>query len=170
MSHNEGYIKIDKLNDDNYRAWAYRMQGILEEKEVWNTMMEAKPDNVTQEDWKLKEEKAKRLIVFYVEDRQLIYIKNCKTGREAWETLKNHHLQPTVSARTAIFRKLCKTQLQTGESMRNHINNMLQWIDQLAEMNSPLKEDVAVGILLASLNKDYETTLSLHFKHGTKKN
>ena len=158
--------RIDKLSHDNYIAWAFRMKMLLSEEEVWETIegeVQHAPEigatavvKAEYEKYKKKQASALQWIVFSCADSQLVYVKGCKTGKEAWETLKETHSQPTLGSRIRIMKQLFKIELAENGSMREHIDKILNLLDKLNEMGSDIGNDVSVTILIGSLGKSYE--------------
>lgn len=151
----ESLFKIEKLSHDNYMSWAFMMKIVLMEKELWTTISDAAPNPVTAE-WTKKSASAFHLISLSCDKTQVIHIKKCTSGKEAWDILKSHHQQSTLAARIRVTKCLFKAELEKDGSMRAHLDKMMAWMDELSEMDSALEDGVAVSAILASLNSDYE--------------
>lgn len=146
---------IDKLNNENYRPWSFKMMMLLNREECGDVITEEKPQNPNEE-WKKKAQKALQIISMSVEDNQIVYFKTCKDGREAWNVLKDIHQKDDSAAQIRIMKKLFKVNLEVGGSMRDHFNKIVDMIDQLQEMDVKMPNTLIVGIILASLNEEYE--------------
>jgi hypothetical protein len=53
-------------------------------------------------EYEKKQSAAMQWIVFSCADNQLVHLKGCKTGKEAWDTLKELHSQPTLGSRIRV--------------------------------------------------------------------
>lgn len=159
--------KIPKLNHDNYSAWAFRAELLLKAEGAWNVITEEPPipddsdaSRAQVAAWNANQLKGKSIIGLAVEDSQLIYIKKCSTARLCWEALKTHHKLPTLGARLQLYDQIFSEKLHHQGSMREHIGKLRTWYDDLAEMDSPLPDDIAVGVLLTSVNKVYKNLVT----------
>jgi transposase InsO family protein len=151
--------KIEKLGHDNYMSWSFKMKMLLKKEEVYDTIIEEAPNPVTEE-WNKKSEKALQLIVLSCLDNQIVYLRTANTGKEAWESLKEHHKQPTLTAKIRIMKKLFRKELTRGGSMREHLDNLFTYFDELSEIDSAINEDIKIGIILSSLNQDYDNVVT----------
>lgn len=164
MASKEKYYHVDKLNNTNYRTWAFQMMALFEHEEVAEVITQDKPAVDAAEAvvaaWQKSSSKAKRLITFSVESNQIVYIKQAKDGREAWEMLKRIHGQNDVGAQVRVLKGLLKTELVSGVSMRDHIAKITDSLDHLGEMDMVLSEPMKVGIVLSTLSEDYEAVVT----------
>lgn len=161
-SNEKVFNSIDKLNNDNYSIWSFKIKSYLQEKEVWNVINEDKPvANDKNQDavatWIKKDQKAYNLIVLSIANNQIIHIKSVKTAKEAWEKLKEEHQKSTLATKIRIYKKIFQTNLKKNQSVRDHVDKLLDLFDQLNELGSPLPKELAVSCVLASLNEDYSS-------------
>lgn len=156
-------INFEKLNFDNYATWSYRMKIHLMAEECWD-QIETPPaideDAAVNTCNKLKDLKAQKFISSAVETSQIIHIKDKKTSKEVWDALKLYHQRPTLSTITQIRKKLFKAELNPGGSMETHLQIIFECLDKLTDLGVPLDEQTSVGIILASLNSDYDSLIT----------
>jgi hypothetical protein len=145
---------MEKLNHDNYRAWAFKMKAILMEKDVWNSVVEPEPEQVTAE-WTQMSISALCTIALSVENSQIPYLRRCNTAKEAWEALKNLHISKTPAAQMRVMRQLLSTKLPKDGSMTKHLEMMMDRLDEWEEMTGIFDVSFAIGVILSSLNSDY---------------
>ena len=93
---------IEKLDGSghtsNYFFWKWRATQILQEKGVWDGVIEdpttesgkEKPDKTTPE-WKKKDRHATTILIGLIKDSQLKFIANCKSAKEIWDKLAHVH-------------------------------------------------------------------------------
>ncbi|CRK95961.1 CLUMA_CG009404, isoform A [Clunio marinus] len=149
-------FQIEHLNGENYSTWAFKMQAILEIKDVWITIeSEARPEGITAEIWKDKESRARQLIALHVEGKEVVHIKKSKTGKEAWNEFKTMYQRRTAGAQMRTIRNLTSLRFKPEENMRDHMNKIAKWIDDLSEQDEPLKEKFACAIILGSVSGVY---------------
>jgi len=84
---------FERLDGSNFENWKFRMQMLFEEKELLD-MVEgveevpvSAPDSNVQQKYQKRQRKAYLMLAQMVADSQLVYIKDCKTGTEAWQKL-----------------------------------------------------------------------------------
>lgn len=73
---------IPRLNATNYFNWRFRMEMLLKEKDIWHTISEDKPSNVTPI-WIKADEKALATISLMIEDDQIQHIRTSKCAKDA---------------------------------------------------------------------------------------
>ncbi|KAG5673744.1 hypothetical protein PVAND_003764 [Polypedilum vanderplanki] len=153
---------IDKLTNDNYGSWSFKMKSYLEEKGVYYTISEEIPnesdDNYPQ--WKIDNKKALNLIILTVSDSLLIYIKKAEEAKTAWMALKNEFQSTSLAKKVRLYKKIFKTTLDKGASMQKHLSKISTYIDELSEIGVDLDEQLIVGLVLASLNEDYDSVVT----------
>lgn len=146
---------IEKLNNDNYLSWKFKMKMLLLKDNCFDTI-ELSESSKIDKDMEEKDQKALQLIALSVENSQLIHVKKAKGGREAWKNLKEYHQRSSLSNQVRIFRRLHSYKLKVGHSMRIHLEHIFEDLDELAEMEAPVDDKMAVKIILSSLNEDYD--------------
>lgn len=159
MASSEGIFKFDKLNENNYPAWSFKMKMLLAREGAWEVVEKDVPATKPQ-GWDEKCQKALQIIVLMVENSQVCYINECKTGREAWEILKDIYHPDDTAAQVRIISKLLNTKLEYGESMHRHLGKIFDLISTLKEMGMNLPEGFYVSALLSSLNESYNAVVS----------
>lgn len=167
MSDKSQVHKITKLNHDNYSAWVFRAELLLRQEGVWNVLTSPLPDEGDSDEtraahnsWKARDEKARTIIGLAVEDNQLVYIKKCATAKLCWDSLKSNHKLPTLGARLQLYEQIFSEKLTYNGSMREHLGKLMGWFDDLSEMDAPLPDDIAVGVILTSVSKVHKNLVT----------
>lgn len=154
-------LVIDKLTNENYPIWSFKIKAVMQEKDCWSAIEDKKPTDETKlAVWNKADIKALNTIILSVSNSQVIHIKNAKTAKEAWEALKEEHKKSGAGSKHRILKNIFQTTMKKGDSMRDHINVMMNYFDELTEMGSPLSADIAVSAILASLNDDYSSVVT----------
>lgn len=83
---------IEKLNSNNYDIWKFRVEMYLQKKDLYNVIINDPPNLLTDE-FRNKNRKA-CMINFWIENDQLIHMKNLEMAQECWLALKNFHERP----------------------------------------------------------------------------
>lgn len=169
MASFESRVIVDKLNNDNYFIWKFRMEMMLAKEGCWEVITEDKPDPETN-DWKKKERQACGWIVQLIENSQLVHIRKHKTAKDMWQALKVYHERGTGNNSVQIIKEICAKRLADDGNMEMHIHwltDMYQKLDDLGE--EKLSEKWMIGILFAQLPVFYDTVVTaLQTQDGNK--
>ncbi|HVX00095.1 MAG TPA: DUF4219 domain-containing protein, partial [Candidatus Babeliaceae bacterium] len=131
---------IDKLNNNNFSAWKFRMRMILIDRGLWEIvdgsqvapMLNAGDDaesRVKHTEWKKKDNTALAQIALTVGTTELIHIKGVKSAREAWLKIGNVFEAKGLDANVFLRRKFFNAKFNPNDSMQTHIN----YVRELAE-------------------------------------
>ena len=120
-------LRIEKFKGENSHLWKFKMQMVLEEKDLWDIVKgdEVEPtDEGTTEtqrrQFKKRERKALATICLSLGDEQLSLVRTATTAKEAWLKLENHY--EVKSLANKLF--LRKISMGVDDSMSEHINKM----------------------------------------------
>lgn len=161
MTDSAAKVQITKLNDDNYPVWKYKMELLLIKEELWNVIIKNTP--VTEKElaiWNKKEGKARAYIGLFIEDNQIIHVKNKITAKSMWQALQEYHQKSTLSNKVRLLRRLCRMMLPEGGNMQTHLNAMDECMDQLATLGEPLADTLAIPLYLSSLSESYSVLIT----------
>lgn len=157
-------LSFEKLSNENYFTWKYRMEMLLKKEMVWRTLSETQPaatETTARATWLEKDEKAMALIGLSVMDNQLQHIRNSKTAKESWDSLKSFHEQKTLVNKTTLMRKLWDLKLTEDTTPQTHIQEMTNILQKLVDIGEPdLTENWKTSILLSSLPESYHTLVT----------
>ncbi|XP_075158155.1 uncharacterized protein LOC142231430 [Haematobia irritans] len=159
MSDTNKYFGIEKLNQDNYYNWKFKMKMYLIKESLWD-VVESSPAERNQA-WIKKDKEAFALISLCVEDSQLIHIRNQETSKEAWNSLQSQHERITLTSKVTLMRKICNMHMSDGGDMQTHINTMMELFDKLAATGyTNFTEAWQVSMLLSSLPASYDSLIT----------
>src|SRR5690349_11415352 len=101
----ETFRTIEKLDENNYLDWVFKIQMILDEKDLMDivTGVEKRPEEPAEpvdtvekkellKDYKAYDKRAKKAlatICLSLGDSQIAHVRSCKTANEAWLKLKD---------------------------------------------------------------------------------
>uniref|UniRef100_A0A336JZE9 CSON008217 protein n=1 Tax=Culicoides sonorensis TaxID=179676 RepID=A0A336JZE9_CULSO len=136
---------FEKLNNHNYSMWAFKMKMLLIKEDLWMTIEGSPPEGVNARELHAKNQKSLSIIALMVENDQVIHIKDCNSGKAAWNILKAFHQQTAMSFKIRIFKRLFKLHLPRGE---------------LHDCGATLDNEVIVSIISASLNEEYDPLIT----------
>lgn len=158
MAAEKSPFSFARLNNQNYSAWAFKMQMYLMKENCWDSL--ENEDETMNLELQKKDKRAWNLIALCVDDNQHVHIKGTKGGREAWKRLKEFHVQTSLSARIRIMKMLFRVRLEDGITMQDHLQAVFEGFHALDEIGAGLENDMAVSVMLASLNRDYEPLIT----------
>lgn len=151
--------KIAKLNRTNYPTWKFKVELLLIKDGLWKTIRDPQPNPVT-EDWTEKDDKARATIGLSVEENQVNFIRNAKSAKESWESLKKIHENATMTNKIILMRKLFSTKLVINGDVENHIGEMLDMFHRLSCFGENFDEHITVAIILSSLPENYDNLIT----------
>lgn len=147
---------IEKLSGDNYATWCIQLKSLLITLDLWNTVVEACPKE-NPSSWKATDAKALATITLSVKPCQLIYIKNCLTAKDAWNTLSSMYKADTASRKVNLFKRLVRFKFNSNEKFAPQLNEFGSIIDGLKEIGVTLNDDLLSILLLCSLPEEMES-------------
>lgn len=150
------FYKIEKLGHENYNAWSFKTKLLLMKEEVWDVIEPGVSPIPMTAAYRLREQKVLQIIAFSCHDNQLVHIKRCNGGKEAWAALKSHHQQSTVGARLRVQSQFLTLKMLPGGSVREHLDRIMELADQLGEMDEAVDEAFVCTKMLTSLPPEYE--------------
>lgn len=156
---NAGLFRITKLNNNNYNAWALKLQLQMQEDETWIVITDEPPQPTTPE-WEKKERKAKKTIVFLIEDHQLVHIKD-KNAKQAWEALKVVHHRSSVGGKLQLKRQIATFKIDRMGNMRDHLDKLMGFYNDLATMGEAVSELDKACSILNSVYAEYTTVVTV---------
>ena len=136
---------------------------ILEGNNLWSIVSgdEPKPTVVGSiPDWERREAKEKVLLCMSVKDNIIPHIRDCKTSKETWDTLKG--LYETTNTNRILFlkTKLLSLKIEANESISNFISRVKYLSDKLGDIGEKVSNTDLVTIILNGLVQDYQIFVS----------
>ena len=161
----EDLSKFEKLTAENYHSWKFNMKMLLIGMDCWEIVegSETLPTDATlkqQQEYRKRVNRSLSKICLGVSSNLQIYVRNAKTGKEAWESLMNHFEEKTLSRKIQFRRKLYSTRLESGKTMTDHVNTIRTIADQLESLDDAVTEKDLVMILISSLPERYNNLIT----------
>lgn len=153
-------FQIEKLNNNNYAVWKFRVKQMLINLEVWSVVVEEAPENPDAA-WKKKNDYAFSTISLLVDDNQLTHIINAKSAKEVWKALEDYHQKSSESSIVHLYRTLCRMRLSEDGDMEDHINNVQDTVNRLNVLGEEIRDKFAAAILLESLPDSYDPLVTM---------
>ncbi len=156
--------KIDKLNHSNYHFWKIRIEHVLALKDLEEFLVDDPPGEhattteVTQ--WTRKDKKAQAIIGLTLSDDLLENVREVKTAKEMWHTIKNVFERHTLLNKLAARRKFYTATKEESESILQFANRIRHLSATLATMNVTISESEKAMALLNGLPDEYRALIS----------
>ena len=158
-------FKTEKLTADNYHTWKFNLKMYLIAKDLWEivqgTEIVDEADNAEiQRKFKKRDNIALATICLAVSPNLQIYVRNAKSGKEAWDILANHFEEKSLSKKIFYRRKLYSARMQRGSDMVSHINNLKTIAEHLEAVDDAVADKDLVMILISSLPDEYNNLIT----------
>ena len=158
-------IVVDKFNGENFSLFKFKMEMILDEKDLWDLVEGTEIAPPTGSDEKLilafkkRERTAFRILCTHLVDAQLQHVKSCKGAAEAWKTLRGIHETKGLANILFLRRKFFTIKMQESDDLLQHINKVKTLVDQLEALDVAVTEGDIVMTLLESLPSSFENLI-----------
>lgn len=153
--------KIQKLNNQNYFKWKYKIELLLINEDLWEVITDEPPITPTRlREWRKKDNKARSTIGLTVEDNQLVHIRGKETALETWNALKSIHEKDTLTNRISIYKKIALLRMKESDSIEEHLNQMIGLFQVLDDLGDTATEEWKIGMVFASLPSSYSTLVT----------
>ena len=158
-------IVVDKFNGENFSLFKFKMEMIIDEKDLWDLVEGTEIAPSTRSDEKLilafrkRERTTFRILCTHLVDAQLQYVKSCKGAAEAWKTLHGIHETKGLANILFLRRKFFTIKMQESDDLLQHINKVKTLADQLEALDVAVIEGDIVMTLLESLPSSFENLI-----------
>ena len=153
------FVRITKLNNQNYQTWKFKVELLLTKEDLWDTLSSDPPEPLTDA-WRSKDCKARATIDLLLKDNQLHHVRKESTAKSTWTALQEYHEKSTLSNKVSLLKKLCDLKLTDGGNMESHLAQVEDLIDQFSSLGETLAEHSTVALFLSSLPDSYGTLIS----------
>src|SRR5579862_6119661 len=149
-------VKLEKLTDSNYPAWAFKMENFLaahdlEEFIGENAALLIANENERVADNKKKDRKALAFINLHISDSLIASVRGKATAKAAWDALKTRFQTAGLAKEVYIRSRFFDCKMREGSSVIEHVDRMQTMIDELAAINVTIGDRERV----TSLPKSY---------------
>jgi hypothetical protein len=151
------HVKFEKLGDNNYVTWSYRMQWSLELRGLWD-VVESGPSG-TSATAKKSDRQAKALIGLSVEDRLVPYVTDAASAQDAWDALEEVFKASSNARGMQLTKELTELNMRDGEALTSYAGRAKSLWDQLGAIGEVISERQMVMSLLNGLPKEYTNTV-----------
>jgi len=161
MDNNSVHTRISKFDGTNFHNWKFKMQMVLEERDLWEVAsgavkFEHCTSTLDQATFKRKSRKALAVICLAMEDSQLPLVRSASGAHDAWSRLEGHFEKRSLANKLFLRRRFFTTMMDEGDDVLAHINKVKTLAEQLDAVGAPVSEDDLVITLLGSLSDSYQ--------------
>ena len=172
MEGNRTGFKILK-GSSNYHTWKVAAKAMLDYEDLWYDVIElaasasgSTGSSGTAVD-KRKDSKARARILHMVDEEIYSHVQDCKSAKEAWETLSKMYDDRGLSRRVGLLRRLITTTLGECKSMDAYVNRIISTSKDLNGVGFPISEEWVGSFLLAGLGDEYKPMIMALENSGT---
>jgi hypothetical protein len=153
--------RINKFDGTNFHTWKFKMQMVLEDRELWEVVCgEIKLEHCQTEGDQVvcrrKSRKALAIICLAMEDSQLPLVRSATGAHDAWSKLESHFEKKSLANKLFLRRRFFTTMMEEGDDVLAHINKLKTLAEQLDAVGAPVSEGDLVITLLGSLSESYQ--------------
>ena len=159
-------LRIDKFMGENFHLWKFKMQMVLEERDLWGIVsgeeVEPTGDGTTQatvQKFRKRARKAFATICLSLGDEQLSLVRSSKTAKDAWDKLESHYQVKSLANKLFLRKKYFTATMAESDAMLEHINRMKSLAGQLESVGATVTEEDQVATLLCSLPDSYNNLI-----------
>ncbi|KAL1219683.1 Retrovirus-related Pol polyprotein from transposon TNT 1-94 [Cardamine amara subsp. amara] len=158
----------DKLEGDNYDSWYRKVQYVLEEQEVKETLfhlMEEPEQGTTAQHirdqeaynaWKRKNSIAHITLLSCMQDDLMCEFEEYKTAKGIWEALKDKLGATSATKVRRLNQKFNDYKKHPNQSMRQHLRVMSNMIRELKTAGKIMSDEQQVQAVLRSLPESWD--------------
>ena len=151
---------LEKLNESNYRMWKIKMELTLTRMNVMDIVngdLQKTTIEPALSEWKIKDFDAKTEIIMHISDRHVDLIKNLKSSKEIWDTLKDIYAPSNRITKVMLLRHFMMLQMKDEDSIDSFINKYYSTYDNASLVGSNIEEDMKIDILLGALPSSWSS-------------
>src|SRR5579871_5753753 len=171
--------QIEKLKETNYRSWSITVRAILRERRLFAIVEGTeKAPAISSEDandpnkaaayaqdleaFESRKMKACTILLATISPRLITYVEDVDDDpAEIWNILKDRYKPVTQITRTQALRELQDLKLEEGGDMEAHVREFKAVKRRVEEQGLKFEDDYFKTMLLLSVSKTYEITVSI---------
>jgi hypothetical protein len=124
-------LKMEKLNGTNFELWKFRMEDILEDRDLWIAVFGTKPTNMKEEEWVVLERMARNLIRIYLVDSVLLKFSEKKIATTLWKNLGDLYQAIYMVNKHFLWKRLFPLRMDIVDFADEHLNAFDTIVTQL---------------------------------------
>lgn len=165
-----------RLNGDNYEIWAMKIQYVLEDQEVLETLnhvmaqpeegttAQHKRDKETYLAWKKKNSSARIIMLSAMDDDIAKQFRNCENAKDLWIQLQESFGGVSLTKLRSLTIKFDTYKKRHDHTMKKHLREMQNMISELSDAGHKLTEEQKIQAVIRSLPNSWEH-MRMHLTH-----
>ena len=166
MANENSSETVPKLQgSEDYHAWKFSMRMFLLGRDLWEIVegsetIEEYDTDAERRKFRRRENHALSKICLSISSSLHIYVRSCKTAKEAWDNLEKRFEEKSLTRKIEYRRKLYAAKLSDEMEMVGHVNNLKTISERLESLGDPVTEKDLVMILISSLSDTYNNLIT----------
>jgi hypothetical protein len=159
-------VAIEKLDVDNYPAWATKIRFLLITKGLWavtqhgpasssDVATQGVPTPTPSELTSEKDQKALAQIGLHVMNHHLATVAACTTAKEAWDKFESTYKSKSNARRQQLRHQLLRLKLLPGEPLTKYFARAKGINNLLADINHAVSSDELLMCIVDGLPTEY---------------
>ena len=113
------------------------------------------------QDWQRRENKVKVLLQMSIKDNIIPHIRECKTSKETWDTLKNLYETKTTNQILYLKSKLISIKMEENENISSFISRIKDLKDKLGDIGETTSSTNLVTVTLNGMLDKYQIFITI---------
>lgn len=120
--------RIEKFNGKNFHLWKFKMQMVLEDKDLWGIVagdevepVEEGTTDTQRRQFQRRARKALATICLSLGDEQLALVRSATTAKEAWSKLEGHYEIKSLANKLFLRKKYFTMTMVESDTMTEHV-------------------------------------------------
>ncbi|MCO5582908.1 hypothetical protein L7F22_036811 [Adiantum nelumboides] len=155
----EGKLKTEKFNGNNYQHWKMQIEDYLYNKDLYLPLdgFQSKPATMTYKAWKVLDCKALGTIRLILASSVAFNIAEQTTTVELMATLDALHEKLSASNKVFLMKRLFNLKMAKNGSVAKHLNQFNTSISQLRSVGMSFDDKVLALLILSSLSNTWDS-------------
>ncbi|KAG6438785.1 hypothetical protein O3G_MSEX000222 [Manduca sexta] len=155
-------LKLQVFNGTAYDKWKFRLKLFLEMKDCYEVIeLQNRPDNITEQNWKTKEIKAKNYIVNSVSNSQLELIINEITAKEMIHKFDSIYATKSSANKLLSKRRLLDLKMNENDDPAEFLNKFEAHINNLIGSGEIVTQEDKLNYLLLCLPQSFSQIVDI---------
>ena len=146
-------IKLEKLDENNYKAWTFAMENALKAAKLWKAVKDTDTGSVS--DRNERDLKAKTAITSNISFKLIRLVRGKKTSAEMWNAIEAHFVKKSTAARRRLDKELANLKHTDDQPLKRYIEKFQDLMDDYDNLGLTVEEETQCIQFLTGLPKSY---------------
>lgn len=150
-----GLPSMEKLDGNrNYATWKFLMELHLLHDDLWE-FTSMKPDTTDIQGVR-KDQRARAKICLLIKPHCLVHVRQAKSTKDAWESLKSAFEDKGLNNRCRLLAKLVSMKLEQFQTVREYVTSVMMVSQELQDLGKEVDDELLATLLLQGLTIDFQ--------------